>query len=127
MVAAASLALARAVEQCFAALLGFEAWQRERLVEVDRGLSWLVGRDPEIAGRCEHARGLRVFLRRCLGRFLEALRRALIVAPFLRLECAADERVGGDDVGAACLRRRCRGSRSGNGGDKEERDQERGS
>ena len=119
MLAAASLSLARAVfevvlrlggagavEQGFAALLGFEAGQRERLVERERGLARLVGGDPHIAGRGAHARGRRVLVGRGLRRFLEACAAASAVAALLRLQRAADERVGVTRFGHGTARMR---------------------
>ncbi len=113
MLAAASLSLARAVdqivlrlggagavEQGFAALLGFEARKRERLVERDRGLGRLARRNPHIARRRPQMGGRRILVGRGQGRLFERRRRGCVVAAPLRGQRAADESIGADKVGA---------------------------
>ena len=94
---------ARAVEQCFAALLSLEAGKRKSLVERQRGLAGLSRSDPQIARGREHPRRLRVLLRRGSRRLLESLCGTCCIAVLLLFERAADQRVGGDNVGQAAL------------------------
>src|SRR5205085_7796392 len=87
-------------------------------VEVEGSLAGLVSGDPQIAGGRIHPGRLRILGAGCVACFLERLGGRLIVAPFLRLERAADQGLGSHDVGA--------GGCGGDGGGKDE-DQDTGS
>jgi len=106
---------AGAVEQGFAALLGLKAGAGKRLVEVERGLAGLAGRNPAVAGGSPQLRLFGIGRIHRLGRLLERLCGLFGLAVGCRPDLPANERLGGDDVGTG--RRLGCGERCGDGED----------